>query len=136
MPKKSKKPIVWLTSYWKAKGLEKTKQYSIASKQPKDFTLEELSIFMPVAGGRILMTNREEFKEDWDRLIKTRARDIVEWVESIKADVALCCWCKSATEYKLNRCHRALVAYLLEDLRPDLDIRCDIENPAWPKPKG
>jgi hypothetical protein len=120
---------IYMTNYWHADHLDMP-AFSVSDKQPDGFEYERLACFIPVRGTQKIWESSKTFKEQYDLLLKANAREIVQWLEELDSDVALCCWCKDKP-YKLTRCTLVLVAQLIKRLRPDLNVKLNIKSPAW-----
>lgn len=120
-----------LTTFWHARHLE-APTYSVASKQPDGMEHLTLEFLVPkLYSGKPLFEDSKQFKTNYEAMLKRNSTDIVAWIESLKSDIVIACWCKEKP-YKLTRCTRILVAILLKRIRPDLDVRLTrIQNPAW-----
>jgi hypothetical protein len=122
---------VYLTSFWRSRYLANTKAYSIALSQPEGFSLPELVFLKPIKDGRWLKKDGKDYRKEYDSALKSNQREVAEWMDKLgDEDVALCCWCRSK-EYQLDRCHRILISIMLKRMRPDLDVKLDLRNPAW-----
>lgn len=124
---------VYLTHYWRTYHLD-CPCYSIAAKQPPTFEdnpFPELDFFKPYdEKGRLLLERDEGFKAQYEETLRRNGKDISEWLEGLTKDVALVCWCRGKPQ-KLTRCSRILIAKLIQRLRPDIEVRLEIKNPAW-----
>ena len=110
---------------------------SIAIKQPVGWSLPLLECLVPIkSDGSWIQEKSKVFKAQYDYMCKQNSQAIATFFEKIVDDTAIVCWCKEQP-YKRTRCARVLVAKLAMLLRPDIDVKLDISNPAWPwRPRG
>jgi len=126
---------LWVTSFWMyPSGVP---AMSIATNQPTGWALPLLECLVPIkSDGSWIKEKSKVFKDQYDYMCRQNSEEIASFFESITDDLAIVCWCKEQP-YKRTRCARVLVAKLSILLRPDINVKLDISNPAWPwRPRG
>ncbi len=104
------------------KRFREGKVYSIALSHPKNAGVDgEVDCLKPtwkmVRGFKQRRLSEEEYTEMYRKLICRRWPAVKRWLDGLERDAYLCCWCTTGF------CHRYLVAKLIREFRPDLEVR-------------
>jgi len=117
------------------------KKYSVATFQPSGFSYQQLIFLAPIdeTGNRIRLSvfsdeHIEQFKKAVFLAYESRWSTIKKWLLSLSndEDIVLCCWCPYSGSSKQQTkdhgcfiCHSGLVAQIIKEHRPDLNIVMD-----------
>ncbi len=151
--------MVVFTSFKKS-HIYRGEHFSISMFQPKGFNYPELLFFAPVTDDLADIRTKnylrsldphdfydglEVFGDELMRAFGTRFDEIKHFADSLAPDkdVILCCWCPYSKSTKAQvkelgvfACHSGLASKLLSSLRPDIEMRLDLDRserlvPQW-----
>ena len=111
------------------------KLVSIANSEPEGFkgNVDRLHFFAPNWKDVNLWKTSFKADADWENFVamyrlvcRERWRSIAHWLKNLnpEEDTTLLCW-----ERASSRCHRSLVAKIVEHYRPDCYGGLDVQNP-------
>ena len=111
------------------------KLFSIANSEPDGFKghVERLRFLVPDWETVNLWKSSYKTDRDWETFVnvyrvlcRSRWEQIARWLETLKPeeDVTLLCW-----ERHSSKCHRSLVAKIVQHYRPDCYGGLDVPNP-------